>query len=275
MEKPKGKPFLEILAASIHEDFRFPILEVFAFLYAISTFVLVQIGGGYTLSIAGSEESLAYSLVSIQMGTPLFIFLILIFKNVAYGFGSDLEKGTIQTLLAYPIKRHMILTAKLLSAIGISLAMFLGIQFFALYLMAPQTVANQMPTVITAYLASLSYPLLITAIMLLIAMKVRKGGTALVLGIVLYFAISMASGILTILYIFTGNATPLKILAIIQPSTALQFHYTRIGTLISQGQIETWTPSFSEALTYIAGGYCLVAAAYLISYYYFSRRLNI
>jgi hypothetical protein len=99
MEKPKGKPFLEILAASIHEDFRFPILEVFAFLYAISTFVLVQIGGGYTLSIAGSEESLAYSLVSIQMGTPLFIFLILIFKNVAYGFGSDLEKEPFKPCL--------------------------------------------------------------------------------------------------------------------------------------------------------------------------------
>ena len=49
MERRKGHPFLEILAASIHEDFRFPILEVFAFLYAISTFAFLGLGGRITL----------------------------------------------------------------------------------------------------------------------------------------------------------------------------------------------------------------------------------
>ncbi|MEM0313261.1 MAG: ABC transporter permease subunit [Candidatus Bathyarchaeia archaeon] len=273
MEKRKGKPFIEILATSIHEDYRFPILEVFAFLYAISTFVMQTTGGAFFYGMsAANEEAMAYQLVSVQAGTPLFIFLILIFKNVVYGFGSEFEKGTIQTLLSYPIKRHKIMTAKLLSATGISLAIFLGIQILSLFLMAPQTISKYITTVIIAYAAFLSYPLLITAILLLLTMKVRKGGLALVFGIVLYFALSMVSGTFTVLAIFTQNAAPLKALAVLEPSIAVQFYYTPL-TGLQGGAI--WTPCFNDVLMYLAGGYCLVIAAYAAAYYYFSRRLNI
>ncbi|MCS7387282.1 MAG: ABC transporter permease [archaeon GB-1867-005] len=274
MERRKGHPFLEILAASIHEDFRFPILEVFAFLYAISTFAFLGLGGGITSMFSPrSGEAYTYQLVSIQMGMPLFIFLILIFKNVVYGFGSEFEKGTIQTLLSYPLKRHMVLTAKLLSALGISLLMFLGIQFFALFIMAPQTVSANLTTVVFSYLASLSYPLFLTAILLIVAMKIRKGGLALVLGIVLYFALSVTSGILTALSITTGNPLPLKALSVLNPSLALQYYFNPLGSLI--GGETLWNPNFNEVLAYIGGGYCLVIIAFLIAYYYFSRRLNI
>ena len=274
MERRKGHPFLEILAASIHEDFRFPILEVFAFLYAISTFAFLGLGSRITLMFSPrSGEAYTYQLVSIQMGMPLFIFLILIFKNVVYGFGSEFEKGTIQTLLSYPLKRHMVLTAKLLSALGVSLLMFLGIQFFALFIMAPQTVSANLATVIVSYLASLSYPLFLTAILLIVAMKIRKGGLALVLGIVLYFALSVTSGILTALSITTGNPLPLKALSVLNPSLALQYYFNPLGSLI--GGETLWNPNFNEVLAYIGGGYCLVIIAFLIAYYYFSRRLNI
>ena len=273
MKREKGRPFLEVLAASIHEDFRFPILEIFAFLYAISTFAFLGLGGGFTSTfVSQNEEAATYQLVNIQMGMPLFIFLILIFKNVVYGFGSEFEKGTIQTLLSYPLKRYMILTAKLLSALGVSLTMFLGIQFFALYIMAPQTISANLSIVTISYLASLSYPLFLTAILLLVAMKVRKGGLALVLGIVLYFALSVASGILTALSLTTGNSLSLKALSILNPSLALQFHYNPLSSLIGE---TIWNPSFNEVLAYIASGYCLVIAAFLIAYYYFGRRLNI
>ena len=274
MERRKGHPFLEILAASIHEDFRFPILEVFAFLYAISTFAFLGLGSRITLMFSPrSGEAYTYQLVSIQMGTPLFIFLILIFKNVVYGFGSEFEKGTIQTLLSYPLKRHMVLTAKLLSALGVSLLMFLGIQFFALFIMAPQTVSANLTTVIVSYLASLSYPLFLTAILLIVAMKIRKGGLALVLGIVLYFALSVAQGILTVLSITTGSPLTLQALSILNPSLALQYHFNPLGSLT--GGETLWNPDFNEVLAYLMGGYCLVIASFLIAYYYFSRRLNI
>jgi len=272
MRRRKGHPFLEVLAASIHEDFRFPILELFAFLYAISTFIfLFQQGIGF---VSQNEEGVTYQLVSVQMGMPLFIFIILIFKNVVYGIGNEFEKGTIQTLLSYPLKRHMILTAKLLSALGISLIMFLGIQFFALYIIAPQTISANLSTVIITYLASLSSPLFLTAILLLIAMKVRKGGLALVLGIVLYFALSIVSGTIMILSISTRNVLPLKMLAVIDPSLALLFHFNPDMFGGFMGEV-LWNPSLNEVLAYIAGGYCLVAATFLIAYYYFSRRMGI
>lgn len=274
MEKRRKHPFLEILAASIHEDFRFPILEIFAFLYAISTFAFLGLIGGLSSMFSlKSGEAYTYQLVTIQMGMPLFIFLILIFKNVVYGFGSEFEKGTIQTLLSYPLKRHMLLTAKLFSALGISLLMFLGIQFFALIIMAPQTVYAHISTVIVSYLAFLAYPLFLTAILLMVAMKIRRGGLALVLGIVLYFALSIASGILTTLSIITKNPLPLKALSVLEPRLALQYYFNPLSGLI--GGETLWNPSFNEVVAYISGGYCLVIGAFLIAYYYFSRRLNI
>jgi len=270
MKKVKSRPFLEVLASSIHEDYRFPILEVFAFLYAIGTFAFLGLGGVVGV-FSQNEELAAYQLVNVQMGLPLFIFIILIFKNVVYGFGSELEKGTIQTLLSYPLKRHMILTAKLLSALGISLVLFLGIQIFALYIMAPQIISAYFATVLVSYLASLSYPLFLTALLLMVTMKIRKGGLALVLGIVLYFAIGVISGITTTLAITLKSSVPTQIISVISPNLALQAHYMPLSFM---GEI-IWNPSFEEALTYIAGGYCLVAFMFIIAYYYFTKRLNI
>lgn len=94
-----------------------------------------------------SNESVAYALTSSLLGLPLFIFIILMFKNVAYGFGSDLEKGIIQSYLSYPLKRWGILTAKLLSALGIALILFLTIQIAALYVLAPDVISPYLGTV--------------------------------------------------------------------------------------------------------------------------------
>jgi len=52
LEKGKGKPFLEVLSSALHEDYRFPILEIFAFLYVLGTFALVNIGSlGFSLGL--------------------------------------------------------------------------------------------------------------------------------------------------------------------------------------------------------------------------------
>ena len=81
----KGKPFLEIFASAVHEDYRFPILELFAFLYALGTFASGV--GGVSLT---SDETLVFMLISNLMSISLFIFLILVFKNIAYGLSSGL-----------------------------------------------------------------------------------------------------------------------------------------------------------------------------------------
>jgi len=267
----KGKPFLEVLSSAIHEDYRFPFLELFAFLYALGTFVLAN----FTISISSqvtTNEAVAYTVTTSLISGSLIVFILLILKNVAYGLGSDLEKGIIQTYFSYPLKRWKILTAKLLSALGVSLLLFLGIQISALYILAPDIVLPHLGTIILTYAANMSYPLLIAAIMLLMTLKLRRGGIGLVIGIVLYFAMSIISGIAFIVAYATESALPLQIISVISPSMALQYYY---GGGVSGIFSVTWTPTLSETLLYTGGSYMIVASLFVIGYIYFSRRLNL
>jgi ABC-type transport system involved in multi-copper enzyme maturation permease subunit len=264
----KGRPFLEVLSSALHEDYRFPFLELFAFLYALGTFVFASFGVTVTAqATATTSEAVAYGAVNSILSFPLFIFLILIFKNIAYGLGSDLEKGIIQTYFSYPLKRWAILTAKLLSALGVALLLFLGIQISALYILAPDIVLPQLGTVLMTYAASLSYPFLIAGIMVLLTLGLRRGGISLVVGIVLYFAMSIIQGIATVFAVATESPLGLQIISILSPGLALQQHYI--------GVFEFWKPAFSEVILYTGGSYVIVAFVFILGYIYFSRRLNL
>jgi ABC-type transport system involved in multi-copper enzyme maturation permease subunit len=272
MEKGKGKPFLEVLSSALHEDYRFPILEVFAFLYVLGTFALVNIGAFALSRGSASGEAVAFSLVSSALSFPLLVFLILILKNIAFGLGSDLEKGIIQTYFSYPLKRSRILSAKLLSAIGVSVAMFLGVQILALYVLAPGIVLPYMGTVLLTYAAYLSYPLIITSVLLLMAMVLRRGALALVIGIVLYFALSIASAIVSVFAIATNSFLPLQILSVFSPTTILSQYYSHT---LSSFSTTSWAPTFSQVLLSVGASYVIIAALFSLGYYYFSRRLNL
>ena len=175
----------------------------------------------------------AYTVTTSLISGSLIVFILLILKNVAYGLGSDLEKGIIQTYFSYPLKRWKILTAKLTSALGVSLLLFLGIQISTLYILAPDIVLPQLGTVVLTYAANLSYPLLIAAIMLLRTMILRRGGIGLVVGIVLYFSMSIVSGIAFVFAFATNSPLALQIISVISPSYALQFHYGGLSDIFS------------------------------------------
>jgi ABC-type transport system involved in multi-copper enzyme maturation permease subunit len=202
------------------------------------------------------------------------IFMLLIFKNIAYGLGNELEKGIIQTYFSYPLKRRAILTAKLISAIGVALLMFFGIQISALYILAPDVVFPQLGTIVLTYVASLSYPLLITAIMLLITVKLRRGGIGLVVGIVLYVAISLVAGIAFLFSVSGDSPLVLQILSVISPTYALGYHYEMVAGMYSSLS-SPWVPTLSEAVLYVGASYVLVASVFALGYFYFSRRLNL
>jgi ABC-type transport system involved in multi-copper enzyme maturation permease subunit len=271
MEKRKGKPFLEILSSAIHEDYRFPLLEVFAFLYALGTFALASFGSILTSQGVASGEAVAYQVTTSLLGVPLLIFVILIFKNIAYGLGSDLEKGIVQTYFSYPLKRWRILTAKLLSAIGISVVLFLGIQIAALYILAPDIVLPHFGTVLLTYIAGLSYPLIITAILLLLTMIFKRGSLTLVIGIILYFALSIVSGIVFFIAYATQSTLLLQVFSVLSPQTVLQQYYSPGAVFLTA----FWTPTFSEVLLSVGASYAIAAVLFFIGYYYFSRRLSL
>jgi ABC-type transport system involved in multi-copper enzyme maturation permease subunit len=264
----KGRPFLEVFSAAMKENYRFPILEIFAFLYTFGTFIYAGLGATF----AQSSEVFAHGLVSTMTGIPLFILVVLIWANVAYGLGSDIEKGTIQTLLSYPLKRRTVLTAKLFSALGVALLLFLGIQLFALFLLTPQITREYLGTIALTYAASLSSSLFMAGIVLLVALVLKRGGIALVVGIVLYFALSIVSSMVMFL-VWTGTELPFKAFAVIFPNMALDRYYSGLGTS-SPFVTEFWTPSFAEALSYIGASYVVVAFIFLLSYVYFDRRLG-
>jgi len=267
----KGRPFLEVFSLAVQEDYRFPILELFAFLYALGTFILAY--SFFQSSVGVMSEQIAYSVTAMLMGLPLDIFIILMFKNIAYGIGSDLEKATIQTLFSYPLKRASILTAKLLSAILIALLVFFGTQISALYLLAPDIVSGYLGVVFLAYLANVGYALLLTAALLLLTLKIRRGGLAVVFGLVFLFAFSIVQGVITTIEFFGGAGWPNQVLAFINPAIALGRYYSSLPTVI--GTTALWVPTFDEVLVYVGGCYVITAVLFLISYVYFSRRLNL
>ncbi len=269
----KGKPFLEVLASAVHEDFRFPFLEIFAFLYTLGAFALAN----FTVSAfteLTTSDAVAYAVTNSLVGGSLIFFIILVFKNVAYGLGGELEKGIIQTYFSYPLKRWALLTAKLLSGAGLSLLLFFGIQISAFYILAPDIVLSHFGTIVMTYAASVSYPLFITAIILLVTLMLRRGGIGLVLGVVLYFGMTIGSSLAFFVAAATESALVIKIISMIAPSYALQLHYRGIAG-ISYGSSTLWNPTLSEAMLYIGGSYAIVAALFILGYIYFSRRLNL
>ncbi len=273
----RGGPFLEILASALNEDYRFPILEVFAFLFALSTFAqarfgLSGLGGTSVTGVTG--DSIAFSLVFQVGGGAIMIFFILILKNISYGLGGDLEKGIIQTLLSYPLTRSGILTAKLLSALGMAFLLTFGTMISALYVLAPGIVGPHLGIVLLASITITSYVLTISAIVLLATMLLRRGGVALILGVVLFFGFTIVQLIVLSVADATRSPLLLQVLSVVYPVTALTRYYgTGLGpTGMNLGY---WTPSFNEVLGYLAASYVLVSVLLSLSYFYFSRRLNL
>ena len=270
----KGRPFVELFASALNEDYRFPLLEIFCFLYAIGAFIFA----GFSLGLGGvssSGDAVAYGLTSSLLGFPLFIFVILILKNVAFGLGNDLEKGIVQTFFSYPIKRRWILSAKLLSAVGVGLIPFVGILTAGMYVLAPDVVGPHIGIVLLTFATSLSEPLLVAGIVLLVTLLLKRGALALVLGIVTYFALFIVQGIVSVIAAFTNNVTGLQILSVISPSLIEGRYFSTQSTGPFFGPTTSWTPTFTDVLAYTAASYTIVAIVFLLGYMYFSRRLNL
>ena len=137
--------------------------------------------------------------------------------------------------------------------------------------MAPDIIVPYLGTVLLTYAATLSTSLFVAAIMLLVTLVLRRGGLALVIGIVLYFAMGIISSIALFVAFAIDSPLPLKILSVISPNLVLQRYYS-INVPFSN---EIWIPTFTEVLIYTGVSYAIVALLFAIGYYYFSRRLGL
>jgi ABC-type transport system involved in multi-copper enzyme maturation permease subunit len=261
-EMGKGKPFLEVLGSALSEEYRFPILEVFAVVFVVGTLLSYRDPLMYGGSL--SPEAVAYSKVESLTIMTLFQ-LVIILKNIAYGLGNDLERGVIQTYLSYPLKRRLLLTAKLLSSVVIPILLLLGIQILALFILAPDVISTHCGLVVLTLAAMLGNPLLLIGLAFMLTLVLKKGRVALVGGIILYFAFLMATAWIGTMAYFADSDLIVRVLAVLMPFAAVS-RYCRGGTL--------WTPSFAEASLYVGACYALVILVFVLGYIYFEKRLE-
>ena len=114
---------------------------------------------------------------------------------------------------------------------------------------------------------------MLAGLLLLLTLRLKRGGLALIIGVILFFAGLIFSGEVTYIAYATDSDVLLKIWAVINPNTALQAYYYHMGAAGLAS--ETWVPSFSDALPGIVHAELIVAALFVVGYIYFDRRLEI
>jgi ABC-type transport system involved in multi-copper enzyme maturation permease subunit len=262
-KKRKGNPFLEVLASALNEEYRFPILEIFAVIFVAGTLINSQ-SLVYVREELLSPEALVYSKIAPFMTLSL-LQLVIVLKNIAYGLGSDLEHGTIQTYLSYPLKRRSFLTARLLSSVGVPVLLLLGIQMFTILIIALDTISSNPSLVALTIVAFLGHPLLLIGVAFVLALVFKKGRVALFGGVLSYFGILMFTVNLAYMGGVMGYDFLTKAFAVLMPFGAVS-RYCMGG--------EGWIPSFTETLFYVGACYALVTLVFLLGYLYFEKRLE-
>ena len=263
----RGKPFIEILGSALHGDYKFPILEILTFLFIFSSFVFASFGGFG----GGSGEYFVLFMVTSLMGLPLFILVMLLLKNIGSGIGNDLEKGIVQTIFIYPLRRRSVLSAKLVSAFGMAILLFFVAQMSALLILAPDMVVPNLGLVLLAYLAGVGSALLIASLCLLTTLILRRGSLAVVVGIMLFFLFGILGSLTSFLATAMHSPLPIQLYSIVTPITAIEHHYWSIRP----DAHTNWAPSYPEALMYVGASYAITASILVLSYLYFCRRFNV
>ncbi len=265
----KTRSIREFLALSLNQDYKFPLLEVFFFLFILLTCITVN------TSTIGTTEYDAYSLVNTSAGLSnfisLFVFVILVSKNIALSLSGDLEKGTMKTYFSYPIKRREILSSKLFSEIAITSLVFFAANFISLCIIAPNTILPNISTVLIAYASIFAFVLLISSLVTLIGLTAKKGSLTLILGVILFIALFILSGISTSVAYQHQSLTPIEVVSYINPLLGLLYHYQPLYMNFNSALIL----SFDQAITSIVGCYVISTVLFALSYYYFNRRMSL
>jgi len=266
--------FLEMLSIFLRQDYHFPLLEIFAFLFVVGILLTSSLPPGY------DETYIASSYFgSGAVSLPILVFMILVWKNISFGLGGDLEKGVMQTFLTYPLKRLRILGARLLSSVGVALVVLTLAELVVLLATMPAFAIQQASTLTLNYLAALALPILITAVVLVVCVFAKTSGLPLVVGLAFYFAAGLFLQFFVGYGVQTENSVLLGATYLLNPAIAFQEYYSHFSCgPPSQGFIcgATWgTPGLEAAAAYLVGSYFISIALLSISALWFTRRLEV
>lgn len=272
--KKKWEAFFQILSVFLREDYKFPVLEIFAFLFVLSLLIF----GSFNIGGPGNPAS--YLPMNYVGGSILsfLVFLILIWKNLSTGFGGEFDKGVMQTFLVYPLSRRLILLARLVSAVGVAIGLLLLSQFTVLYLLVRGFFLSNLGAFSYLYLIALGDIFLITALVLLTTVLTKSASAPLVVGILLFFGISILSGFLTGYATQTSNYNLLVATFIIDPFLSLQTYFVpaalNLGGPILQLTTPFWAPTTQNVVPVVVANYVTSAMIVILSFLYFSRRVE-
>ncbi len=255
---------MEILALDLSLSYRFPLAEIYMALY---TFFLVIAAIPRSPIPMGLATYFIYLYFSTLL--PKFITNILIARNIAFGFASEIEKGLLQTILTYPIKRADLFIIKILSCIIIPYLFFNSSLILATYILYPEVIAYFGFKIILFSLAVTGSCILFGALALAASIFIKRGGASLGIGIAIYFALEIISAAAMF---FAGVSRRIEytyVLFILNPLLALASHYVMQLPFI-------WTPqlSFYEALGYLILHYLISISILTGLTIYFTRRFE-
>jgi len=263
-----------MLSIFLRQDYHFPLLEIFAFLFLAGILLTSTLPAGYDETYIASSY-FGFGAISL----PILVFMILVWKNISLGLGGDLEKGVMQTFLTYPLKRLRILGARLLSSVGVALAVLTLAELVVLLATMPGFAVRQAPTLALSYLAALALPTLITAVVLAVCVFAKSSGLPLVVGLAFYFAAGLFLQFFVGYAVQTENSALLGATYLLNPAVAFQEYYSHFSCgPPSQGFVcgVTWgTPGLGAAATYLIGSYLISTFLLLVSALWFARRLEV
>ena len=263
-----------MLSIFLRQDYHFPILEIFAFLFLVGILLTSSLPAGYDETYIASNY-----FGSGVASLPILVFMILVWKNISFGLGGDLEKGVMQTFLTYPLKRLRILGARLLSSVGIALAVLTLAELVVLLATMPVFAIRQASTLALNYLAALALPILITAVVIAVCVFTKTSGLPLVVGLAFYFAAGLFLQFFVGYAVQTENSALLAATYLLNPGVAFQGYYSHFTCgPPSQGFVcgATWgTPGLGAAGAYLVGNYFISIVLLLISALWFERRLEV
>ena len=177
-----GPRFRELVRLFHAYDYPFPVAEAFLSIVIATTVLSVFAFGSAAQGPAGL---VAANMAGVSAYIPSLFFGLLGLRNVSYGVGGWREAGDWRLYLQFPVSRSSLLSARLVSAVGLPLVLLVVGCTIGLVVAIPSVVLFEFPMVLAGLLATLLPILLVIAGAVPLSLAIRNPSTTFFAGIFL------------------------------------------------------------------------------------------
>jgi hypothetical protein len=252
--KRRTSAFAELLGIFLHLEHRFPFLEASAFLFFSSVLLFSSI------SVGNTGAAFSYMVGAGGLSLTSLILVVLVLKNMASGWGSDFEKGNMETFLTYPLGRGRVYLARLVSSLFVPLGLLTLAQFSTVFLVAPSFAAGNFWNLVLGYSVALTTPLLVAAFVVPAVLWAKSSGVPFALGLVAYFFILIFSVFLLNIGYSTGNSDLVWAIFFLNPVYAFSSYFGSQQGGVGAFGYASPVPTFDQAVGLLAANLALSLA---------------